>query len=286
VQCVNSGTTTTNTYAADGLRHRSIVGANTTDYVLDGSMFVGELLNGMVKAMVLVGPRGPEYRRDDQAGTIRWYVHDGLGSVVGEVAPDGTLTRSQSFDVYGCVRTSSGTATTKHKFVGSLGHPSDDETGLIYLRARHCEPVCGRFVSEDPGRDGANWYAYCGGNPVGRVDPGGRTWLELDLIEDVLKQLGSDYSRAAALQFCQLMIHICEAHANAARQVGQRLLTDAFLKQAQAAGITDVAAREAMQTQADMMKYGGMMQMCASALWNIEAEAWRTVAAFFEMDRF
>jgi YD repeat-containing protein len=89
VQCVYNGTTTTNTYACDGLRHRSVVGANTTDYVLDSSLFARELLNGMVKATYLVGPRGPEYRRDDQAGTIRWYVYDGLGSVVGEVAPDG-----------------------------------------------------------------------------------------------------------------------------------------------------------------------------------------------------
>ena len=57
------------------------------------------------KAMYLPGPRGVEYRRDDVAGTVRWYVYDGLGSVMGEVSPDGTLTRTQSFDVYGAVRT-------------------------------------------------------------------------------------------------------------------------------------------------------------------------------------
>jgi RHS repeat-associated protein len=102
-------------------------------------------------------------------------VYDGLGSVVGEVAPDGTLTRSQSFDVYGCVRTSSGTATTKHKFVGALGHPSDDETGLIYMRARHYDPVCGRFVSEDPAGTGSNWFLYCADNPVCAVDRDGRS---------------------------------------------------------------------------------------------------------------
>jgi RHS repeat-associated protein len=173
VQCAYNGTTTTNTYASDGLRHRSVVGANTTDYVLDSSMFVRELLNGTVKATYLVGPRGPEYRRDDQAGTIRWYVYDGLGSVVGEVAPDGTLTRSQSFDVYGCVRTSSGAATTKHKFVAALGHPSDDETGLIYMRARHYDPVCGRFVSEDSVHHGTNWFTYVGQCPTNWVDKSG-----------------------------------------------------------------------------------------------------------------
>jgi RHS repeat-associated protein len=150
-------------------------------------MFVRELLNGTVKATYLVGPRGPEYRRDDQAGTIRWYVYDGLGSVVGEVAPDGTLTRSQSFDVYGCVRTSSGTATTKHKFLGALSHPSDDETGLIYMRARHYDPVCGRFVSEDPACDGKNWFAYCAGNPVGNTDQDGKSF------EDVCKLFAATY---------------------------------------------------------------------------------------------
>jgi YD repeat-containing protein len=109
----------------------------------DGTMFVREFTGtGTVKATYLPGPRGVEYRRDDVAGTARWYVYDGLGSVMGEVSPDGTLTRTQSFDVYGAVRTSSGTATTKHKFVGSLGHVSDDETGLTYMRARYYDPVC------------------------------------------------------------------------------------------------------------------------------------------------
>jgi RHS repeat-associated protein len=189
VQCAYNGTTTTSTYASGGLRHRSVVGANTTDYVLDQSIFVRELLSGMVKATYLVGPRGPEYRRDDQAGAIRW--DDGLGSVVGEVAPDGTLTRSQSFDVYGCVRTSSGAATTKHKFVGSLGHPSDDETGLIYMRARHYDPVCGRFASEDPGRDGRSWYVYCDSNPTNLVDATGRDAVFWTLVAQIAFIAGS-----------------------------------------------------------------------------------------------
>jgi hypothetical protein len=31
----------------------------------------------------------------------------------------------------------------------------------------------GRFTSEDPARDGANWYAYCGNNPLAFMDPTG-----------------------------------------------------------------------------------------------------------------
>jgi hypothetical protein len=59
VQCTYNGTTTTDTYASDGLRHRMVVGTNTTDYVLDQTMQVRELLNGTVKATVLVGHAVP-----------------------------------------------------------------------------------------------------------------------------------------------------------------------------------------------------------------------------------
>ena len=57
----------------------------------------------------------------------------------------------------------------------SLGHTSESDTGLIYMRARYYDPVVGRFVSEDPARDGANWFAYCADNPVNRVDPTGES---------------------------------------------------------------------------------------------------------------
>jgi hypothetical protein len=42
------------------------------------------------------------------------------------------------------------------------------------MRARHYEPTTGRFVSEDPARDGGNWYLYADGDPVGKVDADGR----------------------------------------------------------------------------------------------------------------
>lgn len=77
--------------------------------------------------------------------------------------------------MYGLVRggTNPG-GTSKHKFVGNLGHPSEDETGLLYMQARFMDPVTGRFISEDPARDSINWYQYCDGNPVNNADPNGQ----------------------------------------------------------------------------------------------------------------
>ena len=51
------------------------------------------------------------------------------------------------------------------------GEYTDDETGLIYLRNRYYDPAIGRFITEDPAKDGLNWYAYCSNNPVNLIDP-------------------------------------------------------------------------------------------------------------------
>ncbi len=205
VSCTAGGTVSTYTYGADGLRRSSTVNGVTTYYVYDGSMMVREMkqnAQGVLQptATYLQGPRGPEYRRDDTqaegtytdasgtqypAGKTRWYVYDGLGSVVGEVDPSGNLTSSGTFDVYGAKRQGgTGAATSRQGFVGSLGHVSDAETGLVYMRARYYDPNVGRFVSQDPKRSGLNWYAYCGNDPVNKVDSSGQ---EESVLHDVIE---------------------------------------------------------------------------------------------------
>ncbi len=51
----------------------------------------------------------------------------------------------------------------------------DSETGLYYYRARYYSPTLGRFLQTDPVgySAGINWYAYCGNNPIGFIDPSG-----------------------------------------------------------------------------------------------------------------
>src|SRR5438309_9606444 len=122
-------------------------------------MLVRERRNNANYATYLVGARGPEYRRDDVAGTVSWYIYDGLGSVVAEVNASGAVTSSRKYDVFGFGRGGSNpSGTSKQKFVGSLGHVSDDETNYVYMRARYMDPATGRFVSQDPAGDGTNWF--------------------------------------------------------------------------------------------------------------------------------
>ena len=141
-------------YGTDGLRRQKIAvtaGNATpvvTNSVLDNGMLLRETNgSGQSVATYLVGARGPECKRDDaRGGLARWYVFDGMGSVVGEVDPNGNVTTARNLDVYGAARgttyTASGEKPSKQAFVGSLGHTTDEETGgLVYMRARYMDTV-------------------------------------------------------------------------------------------------------------------------------------------------
>ena len=59
------------------------------------------------------------------------------------------------------------------RYCANLGHIEDDESDLIYMRARYYEPWSGRFISEDPDKNGVNWYAYASNCPNTLVDSTG-----------------------------------------------------------------------------------------------------------------
>ena len=193
-QCVDSGTNSTSSYVygADGLRRQAMVTANgtttTTNTIYDATMPVQETTynpatrQNVLSATYFQGAQGPVYRRDG-LNNVSWYVYDGLGSVVEEVSPSGTVTASRKYDVYGAVR-SGQAGTSSQKFVGKLGHESDASTGLIYMRARYYDPGTGRFVSQDPKGQGENWFTYCDDAPTNQIDITGKDAV-LDTIQAI-----------------------------------------------------------------------------------------------------
>lgn len=77
-------------------------------------------------------------------------------------------------------------------FVGNVnpwrfkGYYYDVETSLYYITSRYYDPEIGRFISPDSVDyldpttiNGLNLYAYCGNDPVNRVDPTGHFWASL-----------------------------------------------------------------------------------------------------------
>ena len=80
------------------------------------------------------------------------------------------------------------------KYCGSLGHRSEGNTGLIYMRARYYDPATGRFEFEDPAKDGANWSLYAHGDPVNGSDYTGC----VAGIDDWLNEEAEDGKRCAS----------------------------------------------------------------------------------------
>ena len=79
----------------------------------------------------------------------------------------------RTFDAWGNIRVGAPTGDPKGRYCASLGHKQDDESVLIYMRARYYEPGSGRFVSEDPAAQGRNWFTYCSGDPISFSDKTG-----------------------------------------------------------------------------------------------------------------
>jgi len=160
-------------------------GSSRTEYLYDGQMpvceqeFAGSTLR--TTRVNFLGARGIEavvtvdHTRGNQVA-LRWLLYDGHGNLVRMMSPNYTLSAFQWRGVWGEVQGSLGTG---RGYCANLGHP-EDETGLVYMRARYYEPATGRFLSEDPARDGVNWYLYAEGNPVQGVDfSGTRTYIDL-----------------------------------------------------------------------------------------------------------
>ena len=53
------------------------------------------------------------------------------------------------------------------------GYTYDDVLGIYYAQARFYDAGIKRFIQEDPIKDGMNWYAYVGNNPINAIDPCG-----------------------------------------------------------------------------------------------------------------
>jgi RHS repeat-associated protein len=64
--------------------------------------------------------------------------------------------------------------------LGYTGKPYDVATGMYNYGYRDYSPEVARFTTEDPIRDGINWFAYVNDDPVNWIDPWG---LEINFIK-------------------------------------------------------------------------------------------------------
>jgi len=59
----------------------------------------------------------------------------------------GAVTATYAYDVFGTIKSSTGSGSTDFRFAGQQDDPA---LGYQYLRARYYDPAIGRFIGKDP----------------------------------------------------------------------------------------------------------------------------------------
>ena len=191
-----SSGTTSYVYRADGMRVSKSNSSGSTSYRYDGQMGMEDVdfaSNGSVSKVTDygIGARGIDAMYVTQSGTTStsYPLYDAHGNMISTLAKQGTggfaYSGLRTFDAWGVIRRGAPTGDPKGRYCASLGQKQDDESGLVYMNARYYEPSAGRFICEDPAKDGFNYFVYCNNSPTNLVDGDGENpallWLGLFL---------------------------------------------------------------------------------------------------------
>ena len=163
---------------------------------------------------------GMQYRRSSMAAGefyTFWFEKNRQGDIVAVYNSAGIKVVSYAYDAWGnCI-------VTNHNISGTnsyanlnpfryRGYYYDSELGFYYLNSRYYDPAVGRFINADTlvstgqGLLGYNMFAYCGNNPVMRLDPYGSSYQKIvqgfdsgvSIVSSALKATADDFASAAS----------------------------------------------------------------------------------------
>ena len=177
------GTTISFSYNDAGLRTEKTVNGSTRRYIWNSTQLMTDV--GAADAFYFHYSSGGEligytYKTAD-AETECILVKNQQGDVERVISADGTILAAYTYDAWGNVLTSEGSLAAANP-IRYRGYYFDAETGLYYLQSRYYDPEIGRWINADnqlsTGSDltGLNLFAYCGNDPINRIDPIGEAW--------------------------------------------------------------------------------------------------------------
>ncbi len=114
---------------------------------------------------------------EEVSGSFKVYHFDYRGSTVAITDSNCNITDTFTYDTYGKLTARTGTTKTPFLYNGRDGVMYEDDTGLIYMRARYYSHTLRQFVNTDKVHGDIsnaltlNRYAFVNGNPASNVDP-------------------------------------------------------------------------------------------------------------------
>ena len=179
-----------------GERYRYIGGEDTNDnsryvflgdyaYKISSSRYQGERTQ--------ISVNGTLAAQNSSKG-IQYFTTDLLGSVTSVSDSSGYQLDSYTYDVFGSLVQGD---LTGAKDFGYLGKQQDPASRLYNYGYRDYKSETARFTTQDPIRDGMNWFAYCNGDPINFMDFWGLSVVDSqmntldEIICDTLYKMGS-----------------------------------------------------------------------------------------------
>ena len=169
----SDGSTITYTYGADGTKLRTVhkIGSTTTTTDYCGNVIYE---NGVQK--LLLTEEGYITLSDSK---YHYYLKDHQGNNRVVISQSGTVEETSHYYPFGGTFASAGNVQP-YKYNGK---EYDSKKGLNWYDygARHYDAALGRFETVDPSAENyfnTSLYAYCGNNPISRIDPTGADWYE------------------------------------------------------------------------------------------------------------
>jgi RHS repeat-associated protein len=178
------GTTSLFNYNGDGARLKQTVAGAVTTYTQDLAAPLPVVLQaktGSVTTQYLYTLSTRPLAQN--GGAWEYLLPDALGSVRQIVDAGGNVTLAMSYEPYGTVLTSMGTASS---IFGYAGEQADTYIKLVFLRARYYSPEMARFLSKDVWQgdytrpQSFDGWAYAENNSISATDLSGLITEQLD----------------------------------------------------------------------------------------------------------